>query len=104
VHDVATVVRPVAGSGHYWKRKKTEACEGEGKLAVGAVGEAKERDATLAVFGKEKSFWARWWPLLLLLPLLPRSQWQKRRFLQRREREKWCNHHVRWFDGYWRWG
>jgi len=20
------------------------------------------------------------------------------------EREKWCNHHVRWFDGYWRWG
>jgi hypothetical protein len=94
----------MAGSGHCWKRKKTEACEGEGKLAVGAVGEAKERDATLAVFGKEKSFWARWWPLLLLLPLLPRSQWQKRRFLQRREREKWCNHHVRWFDGYWRWG
>jgi hypothetical protein len=22
----------------------------------------------------------------------------------RGEREKWCNHHVRWFDGYWRWG
>jgi len=22
--------------------------------------------------------------------------------LQRREREKWCNCHVRWFCGYWR--
>jgi hypothetical protein len=20
------------------------------------------------------------------------------------ETEKWCNHHVRWFDGYLRWG
>ena len=74
VHGVAAVVRPVTGSSHHWKRKKTEACEGEGKLAVGAVGVAEERAATLAVFGKEKSFWERWWPLLLLLPLLPRSQ------------------------------
>jgi len=71
---VAAVVRPVTGSSHHWKRKKTEAYEGEGKLAVGAVGVAEERAATLAVFGKEKSFWERWWPLLLLLPLLPRSQ------------------------------
>jgi len=85
---VAAVVRPVAGSGHRWKRKKTEACEGEGKLAVGTVGVVEERATTLAVFGKEKSFWERWWPLLLLLPLLPRSQWQRRRFLQRRERER----------------
>jgi len=88
VHGVAAVVRRVAGSGHRWKRKKTEACEGEGKLTVGAVGVVEERAATLAVFGKEKSFWARWWPLLLLLPLLPRSQWQLRKFLQRRERER----------------
>ena len=83
---MAAMVRLVAGSGHRWKRKKTEACEGEGKLTVGAVGVVEERAATLAVFGKEKSFWARWWPLLL--PLLPRSQWQRRKFLQRRERER----------------
>jgi len=29
---------------------------------------------------------------------------EKKIFTEGREREKWCNHHVRWFDGYWRWG
>jgi hypothetical protein len=53
---VAAVGRLVAGSGHRWKWKKTEACKGEWKLAIGAVGVAEERAATLAVFGKEKSF------------------------------------------------
>ena len=71
------------------EEEETEACEGEGKLAVGAVGVAEEKAATLAAFWKEKSFWARWWPLLLLLPLLPRSQWQRRGiFTEERERER----------------
>jgi hypothetical protein len=81
----------------------TESCKGEGKLAIGAVAVTEEKAATLVAFGKGKSFWARWWPLLLLLPMLPRSQWQRRGIFTE-EREKWCNHHVRWFDGYWRWG
>jgi hypothetical protein len=25
-------------------------------------------------------------------------------FTEEREREKWCNCHVTWFYGYWRWG
>jgi len=86
-----------------------DSCRGEGKLTAGAVGVTEEGDATLAAFGKEESFWAMWWPLPLLSPpllspLLLQSRWQRRRFLQRREREKWCNCHVRWFYGYWRWG
>jgi hypothetical protein len=88
VHGVAAVVRPVAGFGHLWKRKKTEACEGEGKLAVGVVGVAGERAATLAVFGKEKGFWARCWPLLLLLLLLRLvTVAGKKIFTEERERE-----------------
>jgi len=87
--------------GLHWSRLEeegAESCKGEGKLTAGAVGVAEERAATPAAFGKEESFWARWWPLPL------QSRWQRRRFLQRREREKWCNCHVRWFYGYWRWG
>jgi len=38
------------------EEEETEACEGEGKLAVGAVEVAEEKTATLAAFGKEKSF------------------------------------------------
>jgi hypothetical protein len=34
----------------------TESCEGERKLAVGAVGVAEEKAATLAAFWKGKSF------------------------------------------------
>jgi len=93
--------------GLHWSRLEeegAESCKGEGKLTAGAVGVAEERAATPAVFGKEESFWARWWSLPLLSPPLLQSRWQRRRFLQRREREKWCNCHVRWFYGYWRWG
>jgi len=75
--------------GLHWSRleeERAESCKGEGKLTAGAVGVAEERAATPAAFGKEESFWARWWPLPLL-----QSRWQRRRFLQRREREKWCN-------------
>ena len=61
----------------------TKSCKREGKLTAGTVGVAEERAAVLAAFGKDKSFWARW---LLLLMLLPGSGWQRRRFLQRRER------------------
>jgi hypothetical protein len=67
------------------KEEKAEACKGEGKLVVGTVGVAKEKAVALAAFGKDKRFWARWWPLLLLLS---GSRWQRRRFLQRRERER----------------
>ena len=76
--------------GLLWSRLEEEgieSCEGERKLAVGAVGVAEEKAATLAAFWKGKSFWARWWPLLLLLPMLPRSQWQRRGiFTEERER------------------
>ena len=78
-------------------------CRGEGKLTAGAVGVTGEGDATLAAAGRSESFWARWWLLALLSPLLLESRWQRRRFY-RGEREKWCNCHVRWFCGYWRWG
>ena len=78
--------------GVHWSR-----LEEEGKLTAVAVGVAEERAATPAAFGKEKSFWARWWPLPLL-----QSRWQRRRFLQRRERSG-ATCHVRWFYGYWRW-
>jgi hypothetical protein len=75
------VAHGVAGGGEaggwLWSQleEEAEACEGEEKLAVGAVGVVEERVATLAAFGKEKSFWALWWPLLLLLSLLSGSQW-----------------------------
>jgi len=62
--------------------EEAEVCKGEGKLAVGTVGVAEERVAALASVGKDKSFWARWLLLLLLLGL----RWKKRRVLQRRER------------------
>jgi hypothetical protein len=64
----------------------TESCKGEGKLAAGTVGVAEERAAVQASFGKDKSFWARWLLLLMLGLLLPGSRWQRRGFLQRRER------------------
>jgi hypothetical protein len=60
----------------------TESGKGERKLVAGNVGVAEERATVLVAFGKDKSFWEMW----LLLLLLPRSQWQRRRFLQRRER------------------
>ena len=60
-----------------------DSCRGEGKLTAGAVGVTGEGDATLAAAG---------------VPVAEEE------ILQRREREKWCNCHVRWFYGYWRWG
>jgi hypothetical protein len=105
------VVRGATGGGEdggvHWSRLEeegAESCKGEGKLTAGAVGVAEERAATPAAFGKEESFWARWWLLALPSPPLQESRWQRRRFLQRREGEKWCNCHVRWFYGHWRWG
>jgi hypothetical protein len=104
------VVHGATGGGEaggvHWSRLEdegAESCKGEGKLTAGAVGVAEERAATPAAFEKEESFWARWWLLALLSPPLLESRWQRRRFLQRREGEKWCNCHVRWFYGYWRW-
>jgi hypothetical protein len=38
------------------EEEENSVCEGEGKLAVGVVRVARERAATLAVFGKEKGF------------------------------------------------
>jgi hypothetical protein len=96
--------RTAACTGPGWKKKEQSPAKGEGKLTAGAVGVAEERAATPAAFGKEESFWARWWLLALLSPPLLESRWQRRRFLQRREGEKWCNCHVRWFYGHWRWG
>jgi hypothetical protein len=108
------VVRGATGGGEdggvHWSRLEeegAESCKGEGKLTAGAVGVAEERAATPAAFGKEESFWARWWLLALLAlpsPPLQEARWQRRRFLQMREGEKWCNCHVRWFYGHWRWG
>jgi hypothetical protein len=62
---------------------------------VGAVGVAEERVVALTIVGKDESRW-KWWLLLLLLVL--RSRWQRIRFLHRggRERERFCDHHVRW--------
>jgi len=77
--------------GLHWSRLEeegAESCKGEGKLTAGAVGVAEERAATPAAFGKEESFWARWWPLPLLSPPLLQSRWQRRRFYRgERERE-----------------
>jgi len=76
----------------HWSRLEeegAESCKGEGKLTAGAVGVAEERAATPAAFEKEESFWSRWWLLALLSPPLLESRWQRRRFLQRREGEKW---------------
>jgi len=53
------------------EEEEAEACRGEGKLTIGTIGVAEKRVAALAVFGKDKSFWARW-----LLLLLQGSQWQ----------------------------
>jgi hypothetical protein len=80
------VVRLAACTGHGWK-KKEQSPPKEGKLTIGAVGVAEERAATPAAFGKEESFWARWWPLPLLSPPLLQSRWQRRRFY-RGERER----------------
>ena len=51
------------------EKEENRPCRGEGKLTAGAVGVAEERTATPAAFGKEESFWARWW--LLALPSPP---------------------------------
>ena len=87
------VVHSATGGGEadsvHWSRLEeegAESCKGEGKLKAGAVGVVEERAATPAAFGKEESFEARWWPLPLLSPPLLESRWQRRRFLQRRER------------------
>jgi hypothetical protein len=53
---------------------------------AGTVGVAEKRDIVMAAFGKSKSFWVRWLLLPMLGLLLPGSRWQRRRFLQRRER------------------
>jgi len=75
--------------GLLWSQLEEEGVEsykGEGKLTAGTVGVAEKRDTILAAFGKSKSFWVRWLLLPMLGLLLPRSRWQRRRFLQRRER------------------
>ena len=80
--------------GSQLEEEGAESYKGEGKLTAGTVGVAEKRATVLAAFGKSKSFWVRWLLLLmlgLLLPmlgllLLPGSRWQRRRFLQRRER------------------
>jgi hypothetical protein len=55
---------------------------------------AEERVAALASVRRDKSFWTRW--LLVGVPVA-----EKKSFVE--EREKRCNHHVRWFDGFLWW-
>ena len=101
-HGVAGVVRLVAGSGHPWKKKKKQR-------------PAKEKGSSRL----ELLEWLR----RKLLPWLPLEGKEllgkvvaaasavadaaevimtEKGAFYRGEREKWCNHHVRWFDGYWR--
>jgi hypothetical protein len=68
----------IPGSTPEWSRLEeegAESCKGEGKLTAGVAGVAEERAATPAAFGKEESFWARWWPLPLLSPPPLQSRW-----------------------------